>query len=213
VKGFAAIAHGAVRFNSLTLRERLLIVGAATAALLTLWRMLLMEPLEIRRKAFTADAEALRNGTVAMSQAIEAGRAADPTTLAQRQIEVSERALAVVDSKLETSAAGLLPPQRMVEVVQDVLRQRHDVRLISLRTEAVVSLSHDVDGNSAPYLHPVELIVEGRYLDILDYLRALERLHWRLYWMKLELDGAHYPRDRVRLEVGTLSLDRPTLGF
>jgi len=98
-------------------------------------------------------------------------------------------------------------------VLQDVLRQRHDVRLMSLRTEAATTLLPGPADQGGPYLHPVELVLRGRYLDILDYLQALEALHWRLYWKTLELDNSAYPIDRVRIEIGTISLDRAWLGI
>jgi len=59
-----------------------------------------------------------------------------------------------------------------------------------------------------PYLHPVELVIEGSYGDILDYLRALEALHWQIYWERLELQALDYPANRVRIVVGALSLSR-----
>jgi MSHA biogenesis protein MshJ len=213
VKALAAIKVGAVRFNRLNARERVLIVVAALAAIVALWDMLLMEPLEARRKTLTDEQATLQSGIAAISQAMEAGRATDPTTLALRQIKAAEQALAAVNSKLESTSTGLLPPQRMAEVIQDVLRQRGDVRLVSLRSEPVANLSPQPADSAGPYLHPVELIVEGHYLEILEYLRALEALQWHLYWKTLELDSAHYPLDQVRIELGTLSLDRTWLGF
>jgi len=213
VKTLAAIGIGAARFDRLNMRERVLIVAATLAAIVALWDMLLTQPLEVRRKTLTAEVDTLQSNIAAISQAMETGRATDPTTLALRQIKATEQALAAVNSKLESTSTGLLPPQRMAEVIQDVLRQRHDIRLISLRSEPVAGLSLQPEDSAGPYLHPVELVVEGRYLDILEYLRALEALHWRLYWKTLELDSAHYPVDRVRIELGTLSLDRTWLGL
>ena len=209
----AAIEIGAARFNHLTLRERALVAAATLAAIVALCNALLMQPLEVRRKALAAEIDTLQDSVVAISKAMEARRANDPTTLVLGQIKSTQQALAAVNSKLEATSAGLLPPQRMAEVIRDVLRQRRDVTLISLRSEPVVDLTQQPGEGGGPYLHPVELIVEGRYLDILEYLRALEALDWRLYWKTLELDGTHYPRDRVRIELGTLSLDRTWLGF
>jgi MSHA biogenesis protein MshJ len=213
VKALAIIEVGAARFNRLNVRERVLIVAAALAAIVAMWDTLLIEPLEVRRKGLVAEVGTLQSSVAALSQATEAGRATDPKARALGQIKASEKALAAVNSKLEATSAGLLPPQRMAEVIRDVLSQRHDVSLIILRSEPVSNLSPQSADNTGLYLHPVELIVEGRYLDILEYLRALEALHWRLYWRTLELDGAHYPLDRVRIEVGTLSLDRTWLGL
>jgi MSHA biogenesis protein MshJ len=208
VKILAVIETGAARFNRLSVRERVMIVAATLVAIAALWNMLLMQPLEARRKTLTAQVATLQNSIAAISQALGTGRTTDPTTLALEQIKSAQEALAAVDSKLDATSTGLLAPQRVPEVIHDVLRQRGDVRLISLRTEPVVTLSPQSADGAGPYLHPVELIIEGRYLDILEYLRAMEALRWRLYWRTLELDSTHYPLDRVRIELGTLSLDR-----
>ncbi len=209
----AAIEMCAARFNRLNTRERVLIAVAAVAAIAALWNILLIQPLEVKRKALTAEVGELQSSLLATSQATQAGRAADPIALARQQIKSAEDSLAAVNGKLGSTSAGLLPAQGMAEVLQDVLRQRHDVRLISLRSEPVANLSGQSADGAGPYLHPVELIVEGRYLDILDYLRALEALHWHLYWKTLELDSGQYPLNRVRIELGALSLDQTWLGF
>jgi MSHA biogenesis protein MshJ len=58
----------------------------------------------------------------------------------------------------------------------------------------------------------MELVIEGRYLDILDYLRALEALPWRFNWQSLQLDSSRYPLSRARIELSTLSLDPTWMG-
>ncbi|HUO95258.1 MAG TPA: hypothetical protein VMT92_03420, partial [Steroidobacteraceae bacterium] len=59
-----------------------------------------------------------------------------------------------------------------------------------------------------PFLHPVEVVVEGDYLSIVNYLHALERLPWRIHWQRLELLAGDYPSNRVRIVIGALSLSR-----
>jgi MSHA biogenesis protein MshJ len=66
--------------------------------------------------------------------------------------------------------------------------------------------------SAGPYLHPVELVIEGRYLDIVAYLRALEGLPWRFYWRVLQLETKTYPLNRVRIELSTVSLDKEWIG-
>jgi len=112
VKALAAIEIGAGRFNLLSVRERVLIVVAAVAAIVALWDMLLMQPLDAKRKTLTAEVDTLQSGIAAMSQAMEVGRATNPTMLALGQIKAAEQALAEVNSELESTSAGLLPPQR-----------------------------------------------------------------------------------------------------
>jgi MSHA biogenesis protein MshJ len=66
--------------------------------------------------------------------------------------------------------------------------------------------------DTGPYLHPVELVVEGNYLDIVTYLHALEALPWHFYWRVLELETKTYPRNRVRIELNTVSLEKEWIG-
>lgn len=65
---------------------------------------------------------------------------------------------------------------------------------------------------SGPYLHPVEVVVEGSYLDIVNYLHALEGLPWHFYWRVLELETKAYPKNRVRIELSTVSMDKEWIG-
>jgi len=62
-----------------------------------------------------------------------------------------------------------------------------------------------------PYLHPVELVVRGGYLDVLAYLKDLEAQPWGLQWRRFEFvtteDGPEY-----RIEFTTLSMASNWLG-
>ena len=107
----------------------------------------------------------------------------------------------------------------MVQVIHDVLSRQHGVRLVSLHNSPVATLvpgtaqgTQSSAPSGGPYLHPVEIVVEGTYLDVLAYLHALESLEWRFYWRLLELESTAYPRNRVRIELSTLSLDRDWIG-
>ena len=49
--------------------------------------------------------------------------------------------------------------------------------------------------------------MSGSYLDLLAYMRDLEKLPTQLYWGSLELDASAYPSVWMKLTVYTLSLD------
>ena len=59
-----------------------------------------------------------------------------------------------------------------------------------------------------PFLHPVEIVVEGDFASVVSYLRAVEGLPWRIQWRSLELVAGDYPQNRVTLVIGALSLSR-----
>lgn len=58
------------------------------------------------------------------------------------------------------------------------------------------------------YRHGVEVTVRGNYLDMVDYMSALEAMPTRLFWGKAQLDVEEYPASRLTLTLYTLSLDR-----
>jgi len=66
---------------------------------------------------------------------------------------------------------------------------------------------------TALYRHGMRATFEGAYLDILDYLRALEALPWRFLWGEVSLEVPRYPIARVTLTVYSLSLDDAWIGI
>jgi len=58
------------------------------------------------------------------------------------------------------------------------------------------------------YRHGVELTVRGSYLDMVDYMHALETLPTQLFWGRAQLDADGYPNVRLTLTLYTLSLDQ-----
>jgi MSHA biogenesis protein MshJ len=104
----------------------------------------------------------------------------------------------------------------MAEAIRDVLSRQKTLRLVSLRNLPALSLAEAKEAaqpRSGPYLHPVEIVVEGSYLDTVLYVQALERLPWRFYWRRLELQTLDYPVNRVRIELGTLSMEKEWIGI
>ncbi len=63
-----------------------------------------------------------------------------------------------------------------------------------------------------PYVHSIEIVIDGQYADILEYLEALEDAALRFRWSSLDLVTTGYPRNRVRIVLSTLSLDSTWLG-
>lgn len=57
------------------------------------------------------------------------------------------------------------------------------------------------------YRHGVEITVRGNYLDMIDYMSALESLPTQLFWGGARLEVDQYPSARLTLTMYTLSLD------
>ena len=139
-----------------------------------------------------------------------------------------------IAAKFAAPARGSVPSQRMIQVLNDVLDRQGRLELVSIRNLPVVSLvpplteETGLEGAPAevagatgaqpdtlgqpPYVHAIEIVIDGRYTDILGYLEALEALPWKFRWSTLDLTTAGYPLNRVRIELSTLSLDATWLG-
>jgi MSHA biogenesis protein MshJ len=199
------------RFDKLSVRERVLVALAALAIVVGLWDVALMQPLRNQRNSLTQELASL-NETVGSSQ--DAAQA-DPHRAAIMRLRELQTQSQAVDAQLTSTAAGFVPAPKMVEVVHDVLSEQHGLKLISIRNLPVTSLVAAPNGDAqgtAPYVHPIELVIEGEYGDVLDYLQALEALPWRFRWKTLDLTTKQYPVNRVRIELSTLSMDRAWLG-
>jgi MSHA biogenesis protein MshJ len=207
----------ASRVNAMTLRERALVFAAVLGVVALLWDRTLMQPLARRQVAAQSVLEALSQSADGTKP--DALLALDAA--AQRLNEAVEREqlvrtrLSSVNAELGATAADMLPPERMVRVLRDVLAGQHGLELVSMRNLAPLPLVPPETAATAvtgPYLHPVEIVVAGDYLSVLDYLHALEGLEWRFYWRALELKVDKFPRNVVRIEIATLGTEAQWLG-
>jgi MSHA biogenesis protein MshJ len=207
------------RFDRMSLRERGLVAAAVLAIVVMLWTVALWDPIAARQQALADELGSLQQTMVATAETMDANATNDPATIALKKEEQLKQQLADINSQLASQSAGLIPPERMVKVIQDVLARQRGVTLISLHNKPMTTLAQAKPTGatdttaSGPYVHPVELVIEGRYLDILAYLHALEALEWRFYWKLLDLETVRYPTNRVRIEINTLSMDKDWIGL
>ena len=224
-----AVEKLTARFDAMSIRERVLVAGALLAALLMMWMLAVLDPITAKERALNAEKSSLEEQISAAKLGIESANANDPTVLALAKEKKQQATLDDINAQLASTSAGLIPPERMVQVIQDVLSRQRGVALVSLHNKPVTSLVQSTapasttntqpDGGtsseetmSGPFVHPVEIVVEGSYLDVLAYLHALESLDWRFYWKVLDLETKKYPVNRVRIELSTLSMDKDWIG-
>jgi len=204
------------RFNAMSLRERALIAAAALAVLVLAWDQLFMNPLQAEKLRLRGELEETQKALEVLSASIS-GRANDnPMVAALEQKRSLNESLEAVDAELESASAGLIAPPRMLDALRDVLARQQGLRLVSMRNLPVRSLVIQAPDSKAamqgPYVHALEMVVEGSYMDVLRYLESVEALPWRFYWQALELRTTDYPMNRVRIRLNTLSMDKEWLG-
>ena len=213
------------RFDALDVRRRALLATLALVLLFTAWQSLLMDPLAARRQRAVQQLEEARHQFGRIGE-LGARFESDPLLAAAERNRALRAQLATLDNQLQAGAHGYSSPQQVTGLLRDLLAAQHGLVLVSLANLPPRSLmaaggSGPGDARAAqataaaaaadeggPYLHPVELVIEGSYGDILAYLRALEGLRWQIYWERFELQALDYPANRARIVVGALSLSR-----
>jgi MSHA biogenesis protein MshJ len=219
------------RVEALQPRERVMAFGAAVVVLVFLANSLVFAPLS-RKEAALRQTLAQQAGAI---EGIDADIAAKARAYANDPNEALRKRLGALRAETERTSAdlrtmqkGLVPPERIAPLLESILRANGRLKLVSLATLPVTTLN---DGAAPPaaapagapaaagatspvvkstdllYRHGVELTVRGSYLDMVDYMHALETLPTQLFWGKAQLDAEAYPNVRLTLTLYTLSLD------
>lgn len=204
------------RLDALTLRERVIVFGAGVALLYVFWHTVLIDPVTARAKAAEQRLTETRRQMALIDQ-VGTATTQDPAIAAALRNRALQQRLTALDAQLQSAAQGYVAPERMIEMLRELLAEQHGLTLVSLANMPVESLSPPVGtkpgapipaDNRGPFLHPVEMVVQGDYASVVAYLRALESMPWRISWQQVELTAGEYPQNRVRIVIGALSLSR-----
>lgn len=204
----------AERFESLNLRERMLVSAALMVALLALAYTMFLEPELIRQKRAAGamlQKHAEMRALDSQVQALAATRSQDPERARRERLAQLKSELADVEARILAEERRFTAPSQMRGVVEGVLARSRGVALVEMKTLAVTTLAAKEAKERLIYRHGVELTVSGSYLDLLAYLRDLEALPTQLYWGALDLDASKHPKLLMKLTVYTLSLERAWL--
>ena len=222
----------AARVEALQPRERVMAFGAAVVVLVFLANSLVFAPLS-RKEAALRSTLAQQAGAIDGIDADVAAKARayaiDPNDALRKRLAALRAETERTSADLRTMQKGLVPPERIAPLLESILRANGRLKLVSLKTLPVTTLNDAAAQPAAPavsaapgaaavtppvvkapdllYRHGVELTVRGSYLDMVDYMHALETLPTQLFWGKAQLDAEEYPNVRLTLTLYTLSLD------
>ncbi len=216
---FRFMAGWLQRLKALQPRERLAVFCLVVALTLVVWNNAVLMRMATRYSNANAQLTHLNADSDSNFGAV-AG-VAEVTALTARA-EQLQRDEAAIRQLLIHRAAAFVDPSEMVNLVRDLLHARAGLKLVRLATEepqqlnaAEIAANPDeiVDGDVAAvpavaYVHEMELVVEGSFQDVHQYLRALESQRWNFLWRGLDIEVAEYPKLKARLKLATVSVDR-----
>jgi MSHA biogenesis protein MshJ len=226
--------------NALALRERAMVFIALVVVVVASFDALVLEPQFARGNELSQQMEHDQAQSIQMRAQIEALVAAyahDPDVQKRKQVEALLQKTNQMRRQLQDVQKGLVAPDKMATMLQDILRQNGKLHLVALHTLPVADLldseKKDDDksgtanvqkktdakadaknmsaGSNLVYKHGVEMAIEGNYLDLLDYMQALEAMPWQLFWSRAKLDADDSGKLTLTLTLYTLSLDKDWL--
>ncbi len=226
----------ALKVDALSVRERVMCFGAAAALLIFLMYSLLLDPLLSKQKmlasTITQQHQAASAIDIDVAEKI-AAHASDPNLQDRIKLERLKQETLQMSRALQTTQNGLVAPERIVFLLQNLLKQHANLRLVSLKTlpsgvmgqggaspatapanppaaaAATPATAAAVPVNAPALLHRhgVEVVLQGGYLELVNYMDALEAMPSHVFWGDAHLVVGKYPNANLTLTLYTLSLD------
>lgn len=212
------------------MRERVLVLVAVVVGTALVFDALALQPLELRKKRLAQQLTEARQNIKAADALMKAQEGVvDPDAVKRQYRDALRKQLADIDQGMQGLQRGLVPPERMAKLLEEMLSSGRGLRLVALRslppqrfeTPGAAPAAKPADKGGAKqapkepertiYQHSVEITLEGSYTDLHDYLAQLEKLPSRMFWGRISVNTEQYPRLRVSLTVQTLSLSKAWL--
>lgn len=225
----------AKKIDARTERERALLFLIVVALLFVAGMQVVISPLLKQQKLINSKLQ--QNSTLSASLSkeltnVQTIQASDVNANVKQQIAEHKKMLAQRDQKLKQFERSLVAADKIDALLESILKKNKTLRLVSLKSFPVVDMMNGAEKQESSssqneqttvgkktngmtqrglFKHEVEIVVEGNYLDMLDYLKRLEAMPERLYWSRSALQVQEYPKSRLSLRVFTLSLERKWL--
>ncbi len=231
------------KIDDMSLRERAMIFVATAFVVISLMNVILLGPLLDRQKILSSQViqqqEKMKELQAQMQNLLQAKRDNEHSPLRDRltQLKLQQQEQ---DAYLKSRRDRLVQPDKMADLLRQVLNKNGGLQLVELKTLPVSlliekpqaadgvalpanspdgSLRQAQDGQQQPgsqkqiFKHGVSITVRGGYLDLMRYVTALEKMPAQMFWGEAGLSVEKYPDAIFTLTVYTLSLDKAWLAI
>jgi MSHA biogenesis protein MshJ len=209
------------KIDSLTLRERVILFAGGAGLLIFLAFSLFLNPGYAKQRALLSSMAQQRDVLASVDAEIAQtmlSNTLDPDAAERARLESLRKEARALSDALTAMQQGMVPPERMTGLLEQIMRAHRSLQLTALRTlpEAAPAAATLKPGEVAPppemlHRHGVELVLEGSYPDMVAYMSALEGMQGQLFWESATMKVDAYPKATLTLVVYTISLDKKWL--
>ena len=218
------------RIDALTLRERAILFAGAAGVIIFLVFFFSLNPNYVKQRAMlqqiAQQQDKMSQVDAEILQTIEANTL-DPDAAERVRLAKVRADAQSLSASLTAMQEGMVAPERMTAMLEQILRAHRGLRLKSLRTlgesppdpaaTPAAGAAGAPGAAAAPavaqllHRHGVELVVQGTYADLVSYMAALENMQGRIFWGGAALKADTYPNATLSLTVYTINLDKKWL--
>jgi MSHA biogenesis protein MshJ len=217
-------------YEKISAREQKIVLSTFVVVLSLLGYMLMIEPLLLSSVQLVEDESKLVKTNTLLSEQIEKTKnrkTNNPNLALETQLKKLLEESQDSQKKIDLLTQSLVAPKQMVGLLEKVLTQDKQLKLISLSNlpEEAMSIEGrnltdtlDTPENEVKkiealiYRHTFEIELEATYDSAVSYLKRLDSLPWQLFWQDLKYESTVYPKGRLSLRVYTLSMSQEVLG-
>ena len=217
-------------YDKISDREQKIVLATLISVLAILGYMIALEPLLLGAKQVLADTNQIESQNTALSNQIKTTRDKqyqDPNEPLQEKLTQILAQGEDVQNKINLLTQALVAPKQMVNLLEKVLTQDKQLKLISLANlpEQAMNIEGKTlkqegalidDANQAEealiYKHAFEIELESTYGSTVSYLKRLDDLPWQLFWETLKYESSSYPKGSLKIKIYTLSTSKEVLG-
>lgn len=215
-------------YEALNQRERYMMLGAIACVFYAVYSFLI-EPVTTKKQLLINEINAFNAEKTTIEQELSILSTPNKDQMSSPQgleLKALQSDVAKLDTEINDLKRVLVSPERMPDLLSDLLKNNERLSLIALETQPTVGLfDNDLSAqanqkkiNLPVYKHSVVMTIEGRYLDLLSYIEGVEKLPWHVLWDKAALEvekepKSQFPLSQIKLTVYTLSLDKNWLSL
>jgi MSHA biogenesis protein MshJ len=227
---------GITTYEKFTSREQHMVLSTLIVVILLIGYLLVIEPVVLTNAQLVEDKNSLISTTKLLSENIintKNKKLQDPNISLRKQLKEVLVESKSLQEKINLLTQALVAPKQMVSLLERVLTQDKQLKLISLinlpeeamniqGSNLTSDASSTVDASNIPntnagqealiYRHTFDVELETTYDSALLYLKRLDDLPWQLFWQDLKYQSTQYPKGILNIRIYTLSMSKEVLG-
>ena len=215
-----------IKIDQLSIRERVLVLITSLSVLFLFWQLLIFDQINYLKDKISSNASKMQqqisNLQGQISQ-VSTTLSLDPVVRLEEQIKKLYKENEELKSKLLGMKEKLISPAQMMLILKNILDNKN-LEVISLKnlpSMPVLTNLEDKDQEEESggskltlkvYNHGLEIVLNGSFFQVRDFLLEAEELPYKLLWEELEFAVTEYPIARVKIIIRALSVNTGLIG-